>query len=239
MALNLEKVLTPENIERLLTGDYFTTGDLGGFALTILLGFISIVAATFLGIIVGLMRQSKSQLIRWPATIFINLFRSVPVLAIIFWAYFIPPQLLGITFSAFESALIALTLFTSAYIAEIVRSGLNSVPESHIHTARALGLSRIQIYRYIIIPQAVYIMLPALAGRYIVTIKNTSLAFLIGLTEVTEIGRQINTRLMTAPGEVYLVILLLYYILNVTIASTMGKLEKRSVFNRLFRPVKA
>lgn len=232
---NWKRVLTPGNIERLLLGDFAQTGQLGGLLLTVTLGLLAIVIATVLGIVIGLLRHSRHRAVRWPATLYINLFRSVPVLVIIFWAYFIPPALLGITLSAFVSTLIALSLFTSAYIAEIVRSGFNAVPVHQIQAGRALGLAPRQIYLYIIIPQAIFVMLPALAGRYVVTIKNTSLAFLIGLAELTEIGKQINSRLMTAPVEVYFVILIAYYAINVLLSSGMSILERRSVFNRLFR----
>lgn len=233
---NWHRVFTANNIERLLVGDFLRTGELGGYALTILLGVLAILCATMLGLLMGLARRSNNRLIRWPVMVYINLFRSVPVLVIIFWAYFLPPQLLGVTLSAFESALIALSLFTSAYIAEIVRSGLDSISATQIGAGRALGLSRFQIYRYLIIPQAFFTMLPALSGRYVVTIKNTSLAFLIGLAELTEVGKQISSRLMTAPIEIYTVILVLYYVLNVSIGWLMGRLEKRAVFNRLFSP---
>lgn len=234
---NWAKVLTQANLERLLIGDFLSTGEIGGFLLTIILGFASIAFATVLGIAIGIARQSQFRVIKYAAGIYINIFRSIPVLVIIFWAYFLPYQVFGFSASPFYSALFALSLFTSAYIAEIVRSGLISVSPQQVHAARVLGFNRLQIYRYVVIPQALFVMIPALAGRYIVTIKNTSLAFLIGLSEVTEIGRQINARLMTAPIQVYMIILILYFILNMLIGRAMGMLESRSCFNRLFSPV--
>ena len=233
---NWDRVLPSTNLERLLIGDFLRTGELGGFSLTIALGVLAIFCSTILGVLTGLARQSNVKLLSYTASLYINLFRSIPVLVIIFWAYFLPYQIFGFSFSAFESALIALSLFTSAYIAEIVRSGLRSVSIQHTKVARSLGFSRFQTYRYIILPQAIFVMLPALAGRYIVTIKNTSLAFLIGLAEVTEVGRQINSRLMTAPVEVYFVILMLYFSLNVLIGRAMALLESRARFNRIFSP---
>jgi len=85
-----------------------------------------------------------------------------------------------------------------------------------------------------VIPQAFFNMLPALAGRYVVSIKNTSLAFLIGLADLTEIGKQIGARLMTAPIEVYLTLLMIYFFVNRGLSSAMRLLERRPRFNRLF-----
>ena len=84
------------------------------------------------------------------------------------------------------------------------------------------------------LPQAFFNMLPALSGRYVVAVKNTSLAFLIGLADLTEIGKQIGARLMTAPMEVYLTLLLIYFVVNRGISSLLRRLEDRRRFNRVF-----
>jgi polar amino acid transport system permease protein len=129
---------------------------------------------------------------------------------------------------------VALTLFTSAYIAEIVSGGIRSVARGHIEAARALGLSPFEVRLWIVLPQAFFNMLPALAGRYVVAIKNTSLAFLIGLADLTEIGKQIGARLMTAPIEVYLTLLIIYFVVNRCLSMLLRALEDRHRFNRVF-----
>ena len=100
--------------------------------------------------------------------------------------------------------------------------------------ARALGLSSLQTQLWVVLPQAFFNMVPAITGRYIVTIKNTSLAFLIGLSELTDIGKQINVRLMTAPIEVYVTLMLMYFVVNRSLSAAMRRLENRDRFNRLF-----
>jgi len=231
--MQFERVWTAANWERLLVGDLFNKGVMGGLLLTLVLGLSSIVIATLLGAGIGVMRSSTRRALSVPAAVYVQAFRSVPLLILIFWAYFFPPTL-GVQVSKFTSVLIALTLFTTAYIGEIVHGGIRSVASGHIEAARALGMSRLETQLRIVLPQAFFNMLPALAGRYVVSIKNTSLAFLIGLADLTEIGKQIGARLMTAPIEVYVTLLMIYFVVNRGLSLLMRLLEDRSRFNRIF-----
>jgi len=231
--VQFERVWTAANWERLLVGDLFNQGVIGGLLLTLLLGLSSISLATLLGTLIGVMRDSSWRLASVPATIYVQAFRNVPLLILVFWAYFFPATL-GLRLSKFTSVLIALTLFTAAYIAEIVRGGVRSVQRGHREAALALGMSPLQTQLWIVLPQALFNMLPALAGRYVVSIKNTSLAFLIGLADLTEIGKQIGARLMTAPIEVYITLLMIYFLINRGISALMRLLEDRHRFNRTF-----
>ena len=231
--MQFDRVWTAANWERLLVGDLASQGVMGGLLLTLLLGFSSIVLATLLGTIIGVLRDSPWRPLRAAFTIYVQAFRNVPLLILVFWAYF-SPAVLGLQLSKFASVLVALTLFTAAYIAEIVRGGIRSVNRGHIEAARALGMSALQIELWVVLPQAFFNMLPALAGRYIVTIKNTSLAFLIGLADLTEIGKQIGARLMTAPVEVYITLLLIYFLVNRGLSALMRLLEDRHRFSRIF-----
>jgi polar amino acid transport system permease protein len=231
--MQFERVWTAANWERLLVGDLFNKGVMGGLLLTLVLGLTSIVLATFLGGILGVMRSSPRPALRIPAAIYVQLFRSVPLLILVFWAYFFPP-VLGLEISKFSSVLIALTFFTAAYIGEIVHGGIRSVAPGHIEAARALGMSPLETHLKIVLPQAFFNMLPALTGRYVVSIKNTSLAFLIGLADLTEIGKQIGARIMTAPIEVYITLLMIYFAVNLGLSMLMRLLENRDRFNRIF-----
>lgn len=228
-----DRVWTSANWERLLVGDLLNTGEPGGLLVTLAIGFAAIVFSTLIGAAVGILRTSERRILWVPALLYIQAFRNVPLLILVFWAYFLPPTL-GLEISKFSSMLLALTLFTSAYIAEIVRGGIRSVDAGNIEAARALGMGGAQIQLWIVIPQAFFNMLPALAGRYVVSIKNTSLGFLIGLADLTEIGKQIGSRLMTAPIEVYLTLLLIYFVVNRGVSAATRLLERRDRFNRLF-----
>lgn len=227
-----ERVLTEKNIERLLVGDLFTKGDPGGLLLTLIIGILAIIFATLLGAVLGVMRTSQRRWLWVPAMLYIELLRNIPALLLVFWAYFVPPYF-GYEPSKFVSVSVALSLFTAAYIAEIIRGGILAVAPGTVEAARALGLSTLQTYLWVVLPEAFFKMLPAISGRYIVTIKNTSLAFLIGLSELTDIGRQINSRLMTAPLEVYGVLMVLYFVVNKTLSSLFHLLEDKRRFNRM------
>lgn len=231
--MNWDRVWTPLNFERLLVGDLFTQGEVGGLLLTISIAAVAILIATVLGAILGFMRASASRAVRYPAFLYIQTFRSVPLLILVFWAYFVPPYL-GIETSKSVAVTVALTLFTAAYIAEYIRGGILSVPKMQREAARTLGLSPFQIQLYVVLPQAFFTMIPAITGRYVVTVMNTSLAFLIGLSELTDIGKQINVRLQTAPIEVYLTLMLIYFVVNRSLSAGMRLLEDRHRFNRLF-----
>jgi len=231
--MQFERVWTAANWERLLVGDLFNKGVMGGLLLTLVLGLASIGMATLLGAGIGILRASPRRVLSLPSAVYVQAFRSVPLLILIFWAYFFPPAL-GVQVSKFTSVLIALTLFTAAYIGEIVHGGIRSVASGHIEAARALGMSALETQLRIVLPQAFFNMLPALTGRYVVSVKNTSLAFLIGLADLTEIGKQIGARLMTAPIEVYITLLMIYFVVNRGLSLLMRLLEDRSRFNRIF-----
>lgn len=231
--MSWDRVWTATNVERLLVGDLLTRGEPGGLLLTLMIGAIAIVCATVLGAVLGVMRAAERRIFWVPAFLYIESLRNVPLLILVFWAYFVPPYL-GYESSKLLSVTVALTLFTAAYLAEFVRGGILSVEPGNVQAARALGLSPAQVQMWVVLPQAFFNMTPAITGRYIVTIKNTSLAFLIGLSELTDVGKQINTRLMTAPVEVYLTLMMLYFVVNRLLSAGMRRLESRERFNRLF-----
>jgi polar amino acid transport system permease protein len=229
--MNWDLVFTENNIRRLLIGDW--PRSLGGVALTIELSLIGMVFATLLGFLVGYLRYAGPRPVRWLAGGYVELLRNIPLLVLVFWAYFAPPYF-GFQPTKFSSVLVAIVLFNAAYIAEVVRSGLLAVPTGQIEAARAMGLSPVQQALYVLLPIAAYNTVPVMTGRYITLLKGTSLAFLIGLAEVTEIGRQINNRLLTAPVEIYATLLIIYFCLNRSLSAAMRLLEDRRRFNRIF-----
>jgi polar amino acid transport system permease protein len=231
--MQFDRVWTSANWERLLVGDLFNSGVVGGLLLKLVLSLSAILLSTLLGTLLGICRASQLRPVHVAAGVYVQLFRSVPLLILMFWAYFFPP-IMGFELSKFTSVLVALVAFTTAYIAEVVHGGILSVPPRQIEAARALGMSSLEIQRRIVLPQAFFAMLPALTNRYVVTVKNTSLAFLIGLADLTEIGKQIGARLMTAPIEVYVTLLMIYFIVNRGLSLLMRLLEDRSRFNRIF-----
>src|SRR5919109_4181237 len=134
----------------------------------ILLGFL-------LGIFVGLARLSSTRWVRVPATLYVEFFRGVPLVMVIFWIWFIIPQLLRLPIPEYGVALTAFVIFEAAYFGEIVRAGVQSVPRGQVEAATAVGLTDAQTMRLVVLPQALRNMLPALVTQMIVLFKDTSL----------------------------------------------------------------
>lgn len=209
-----------------LIGQY-PKGPLGGLALTVLLAALALLLALPLGIGLGLARVSPFRSLRWPVTALVFVVRGVPLLMVIFWAYFFLPSLTGHKTEQFSTMLIALVVFDGVYLAEIVRAGIGGIPRGQFESARSLGLSYGQAMRRVILPQALRHMLPSLVNQFIATIKETSLGYIIGLTEVSFIAAQINTQVFTKSTEVYALLGATYFVLCFGLSRFAYWLEQR------------
>ena len=167
----------------------------GGFHLTVFLAVGGIVLSFPIGVLLALGRRSSLPAVRWVCIAYIELIRGVPLITILFLGAFMLgfflPEGLG-TPSGVTRALVAFTMFTSAYVAEIVRGGLQSVPRGQVEAAQALGLSTLKTTRLIVLPQALRAVIPALVGQFISLYKDTSLVFIIGLTELLAVAEVIT-----------------------------------------------
>ncbi len=185
---------------------------LGGFAMSIIMAIISISGSIVIGLLVGIGRTARNRAIRIPCLCYIELIRGNPLIMVIFWVYFFIPPMLKIQLDVFWSAVLAMTVFFGAYIAEIVRGGIENIPSGHVEAAISTGLNYFQTMRKIILPQALKQMLPAIVGLFIGAFKDTSLAYIIGVMELTTAAYAINNRLMLHPFEIYTTIAVLYFI---------------------------
>jgi polar amino acid transport system permease protein len=195
-----------------LIGQY-PEGPLGGLALTLLLGVAALVLALPLGIVLGLARASSRRMLRWPVGAIVYVVRGTPLLMVVFWAYFFLPAVTGHETTQFTTMLAALVVFNGAYLAEIVRAGIQGMPRGQTECARALGLNYWQSMRHVILPQALRNMLPSLIGQLVTTLKETSLGYIIGLSEVSFIASQVNAQVLTQPAQVYSILALTYFLL--------------------------
>ncbi len=209
-----------------LIGQY-PNGPLGGLALTVVLAALALALALPLGIALGLARVSPWRALRWPITALVFIVRGIPLLMVIFWAYFFLPSLTGHKTEQFSTMLMALVLFDGVYLAEIVRAGIRAVPRGQVEAARALGLGYGRTMRRVVLPQALRHMLPSLVNQFSATIKETSLGYIIGLTEVSFISSQINTQVFTKAPQVYLLLGLTYFILCFGLSRLALWLERR------------
>jgi general L-amino acid transport system permease protein len=167
----------------------------GGLHLTIFLAVAGIVLSFPFGVLLALGRRSSFPAVRLVCTVYIELFRGVPLITVLFMGslvigFFLPPTVDRPSLTA--RALIALVLFTSAYVAEVVRGGLQSVPRGQIEAAMAVGLSPLKTTRLIVLPQALRAVIPAMVGQFISLFKDTSLVFIIGLTELLAVSESIT-----------------------------------------------
>ncbi|MEZ0575255.1 amino acid ABC transporter permease [Halodesulfovibrio aestuarii] len=215
-----------DNFPYLLWGAY-PKGPLGGLALSILLSLGGIFGAFWIGLAAGLMRLSKRWFIKLPSVIYIEIIRGVPLLMLIFWFYFLAPILLGKTLPEAESALVAFIVFTGAYIGEIVRAGVIALPKGQMEASRASGLTHLQAMRYVILPQALRNMIPSFVNQFVSLTKDTSLAYVIGVVELTRAAVQVNNRTLSAPMEIYLTILVMYFVICYVLTALSRKLEKK------------
>lgn len=199
---------------------------LSGFLETFKLALLAIVASFVLGIVAGALRLARNPLLHYPAVLYIEFIRGVPLLMVIFWFYFITPILAGRPLDNFTSALIAFIVFEGAYLAEIVRAGIQSVPLGQVQAAVATGLTHLQMMRHVVLPQAIRNMIPALVTRFIILYMDTSLAYIIGVRELTRVARIIAEREFRA-FEVFTFIALVYFICTYLMSLGARYLERR------------
>ncbi len=200
---------------------------IGGFAGgTLRLAIPAIILGFVLGIFIGLARLAQAAWLRTAATMYVEFFRGVPLVMVIFWMWFIIPQLLRLPIPEYGVALVAFVVFEAAYFGEIVRAGIQSVPRGQVEAATALGLKGRQSMFYVVLPQALRNMLPSLVTQMIVLLKDTSLASIIGYVDLTKAAQIVNNREIK-PFELYLFIAVVYWILTYSMSVAARRLERK------------
>ena len=181
-----------------------------GLQLSLLLAALAISGGIFFGAIMGVLRMSSIRPVAWLALGYVNFFRSVPLILVIFWIYFLVPLLLGRATGPFLSAWIAFTLFETAYYCEIIRAGVQSIPKGQINAGVASGMTRLQAMRYIVMPQAFRNMMPILLTQSIILFQDTSLVYVVTLRDfMTSIATVANQDLRLV--ELYLFAAVVYF----------------------------
>ena len=195
-----------------------------GLIMTLEISFFSIIIAIILGIITGLMRISPVYVFRRLALTYVEIVRGTPLLVQIFILYFFFGKIFNM--GQIASGVAALAIFTGAYIAEIVRAGVQSIHKGQTEAARSLGLNYIQTMRHIILPQALRRTLPPMAGQFISLIKDSSLVSVIAITDLTKAGREVISATFST-FEVWFTVALMYLILTSTLSYLISRLEIR------------
>ena len=223
--MNAVVEIVSDNWLLLLIGQY-PNGPLGGIACTLILSVLGIVLAFPLSVLLALARISRWHWLEWPATALIYVARGVPLLMIILWVYFLVPLLIGHNVSGFVTMLVTLVIYEAAYLAEVVRAGIEALPKGQMEAARALGHSHLGAMRLVILPQALFNMLPAMLSQFVSTIKETTLGYVINVPELTFAAGQINNQLLTKPFEVFSILAVIYYVVCWSLTWAATALER-------------
>jgi polar amino acid transport system permease protein len=216
----------------LLIGQY-PYGPLGGIAATLILSVLGISLAFPLSVALALARLSPWAWLRWPVTGLVYGLRGVPLLLIILWTYFLLPVLIGQTVSGFTTMICTLVVYEACYLSEVVRAGIQALPKGQSEAARSLGHGYVRSLRYVILPQALYNMLPSMLSQFITTIQDTTLGYVINVQELTFAANQINNQLLTQPFQVFFILAVTYFVVCFTLTSLAHLLERRVARRRL------
>ncbi len=198
---------------------------LSGASYTIFLAFIGVFFGTLVGGLLAWMKLGSSNLIRLLATIYIEYIRGTPLLVQIFIVYF-GTGILGLDISRLAAGCIALSLNSGAYVAEIIRAGINGVNRGQLEAARSLGMNQVQAMRHIILPQAVKNILPALGNEFVTVIKESSVVSIIGVSELIFQAGNVQGASFK-PFLPYLVVSFIYFALTFTLSRILGVAERR------------
>lgn len=198
---------------------------MAGAWITIQLTVFAIVAGVVLGLVLALLRLSKNPVLSAPTTAFIEFMRGTPLLAQIFMIYFGLGSV-GINVPDFMSGLIALSLNSSAYNAEIFRAGIQSISKGQMEAARSLGLSHGQSMAYVVVPQAFRFCLPPLGNEFIALLKDSSLVAIIGISDLMRVGREINGRTLRSI-EVFGYVSIIYLLMTLPLSQLVNAAERR------------
>ncbi|MEF2966462.1 amino acid ABC transporter permease [Paenibacillus sp. M1] len=204
---------------------------LGGLLVTVEIAFVSILIGTVLGLLMGLLRTLKSGALRFILRLYLEAFRIIPILVWLYVVYFIFTPMMSVEISGELTAVLVFSLWGAAEMGDIVRGALESLPKHQLESAKALGLSSAQIYRHILIPQAIRRMLPGTINLATRMIKTTSLVVLIGVIEVVKVGQQIiELGVIKAPNAsfwVYGFIFILFFLVCYPLSKLSKRFERR------------
>ncbi len=201
---------------------------LKGVFLTVEISFFAIVIGLVIGILAAVARVSRFRILQALGATYVEVFRNTPLLIQIFIIFFGLPGL-GIKLSPYVSGLTALVLYVGAYNTEVIRSGLEAIPKGQVEAAKSLGLTGVQTFLYIVLPQAFRISLPALGNNWVALVKNSSLVSVIGMVELTWVASDLNA-LTFRSFELFGAATVFYLILIFILTNIQNFVEKRFAY---------
>ena len=207
-----------------------------GIKWTLLVSILAWIIAFSVGSVLGVLRTTPLAWLRVPATIYVEVFRNVPLLVQMFIWYFVLPELVPkvagewlktkMPMPEFTNAVLCLGFYTASRVAEQVRSGIQSIPRGQTHAALAMGLTLLQVYRHVLLPMGYRIVIPPLTTEFLTIFKNSSIALTIGVLELTAQARQISEYTFKT-FEAFTLATVVYVIITLTVAFAMRWLEAK------------
>ncbi len=201
----------------------------GGFTLTLLLAIVGILASFPIGLLLALGRRSTLRAVSIVCTCFIEVVRGMPLVTILFMAHLMVPIFMpDVRIDKVVRAMIGLTLFTSAYMAENIRGGLQGVPQGQVEAAHALGMNASLTMLFVVLPQAIRSVIPSIVGQFISLFKDTSLVAIIGLLDLLGVARSVmaNPDWLGLQAEVYLFAAFMYWLFSFSLSKSSRRLER-------------
>jgi polar amino acid transport system permease protein len=198
---------------------------LSGLWMTVKVGFLSLIICTVLGFILGMIRTSHSVLPRRIVGAYVAFARGTPFVVQIFIVFFIFPEW-GLQLDPFPAALVAMAIMGSAFICEIVASGIDSISKGQWEASASSGLTKIQQLRFVIVPQAMKVIIPPLVGQYVLLIKDTSVVSVIGVMDLTRVG-WVTVMRIPEGLMVFALVGILYFVISYPLILLSNYLEKK------------
>ncbi|WP_339302481.1 amino acid ABC transporter substrate-binding protein/permease [Paenibacillus sp. FSL R5-0519] len=195
-----------------------------GLGNTLIYTIVSLFFAFIIGLIFGFMKVGQNKFLRGVATVFVDIFRGIPLIVLAFFIYFGIPQAMGFTMPLFLAAILTLSLNAGAYVTEIIRGGIQSIDRGQMEAARSLGLPYRKAMIKIVIPQAVRVMIPSFINQMVITLKDTSILSVIGLVELTQSGKIVIARTFSS-FDIWLTVAVMYLIVIITLTKVADYLE--------------
>lgn len=202
---------------------------LDGWKMTVAISAAALVLSSFIGLLFALARRSSFLPLQAFSRLYVELIRSLPLLVLLIIGYYFVADGLGLQ-NRYVAGIILLSLFSGAYQSEIIRSGIESIGATQWESARAIGLTTRQTYRYVILPQAIRQILPPMAGQFVSLVKDSSLLSILAINELTRAAQDVQS-FTYSPFEAYLPLTVGYLILTIPISLWTARLEKRLHFD--------
>jgi len=199
---------------------------LRGLGVTIELSIISMALALVVGMVACLASLSHLRVLRYPATLYVEFCRDTPILVQLIWVHFAWPGLFGVKFTAWDSAVVALALQSSGYLAEEFRAGIESIDKGQVEASQSLGMTWLRLMRRIVVPQAVIRMMPGILNQFVTCLKSTSIVSIIAVPDLMYQAGLIASATFQ-PMQVYTVIALVYFLLVLIISFAVRQASKR------------